>query len=170
MRILDWVIQNKGYKVFISCFKSVFFWGFTLVFLSSWHFGSDHMVSAFIFFLHFVMAVYAFIQYKKESIGAGISCNRICRNCFLLSVGQLPQCWRTYCSHSSGSSVGTGSRWIHDVASSEKGDQPRYNFASDSYQRRGCISTIYFFLQNQKSPRRKSDSSSDRNYLAWSKM
>jgi hypothetical protein len=29
------------------------------------------MVSAFIFFLHFVMAVYAFIQYKKESIGEG---------------------------------------------------------------------------------------------------
>jgi hypothetical protein len=29
------------------------------------------MVSAFIFFLHFVLAVYAFLIYKKESIGEG---------------------------------------------------------------------------------------------------
>jgi hypothetical protein len=29
------------------------------------------MVSAFIFFLHFVMTVYAFIMYKKDSIGEG---------------------------------------------------------------------------------------------------
>jgi hypothetical protein len=29
------------------------------------------MVSAFIFFLHFVLVVYAFIIYKKESVGEG---------------------------------------------------------------------------------------------------